>query len=296
MDPRDIAELQALLAILDEGNFARAASRIGVTPSAMSQTIRRLEDRLGQRLLNRTTRSTQATEAGLQLAEQVRPALAAIAAAQAEIASRSGRVTGRLRINVSRAVAVHVLAPLLPAFAAQHPGIETVTMISEHLDDIVATGCDAGIRPGGAIERDMVTVPMNPSLRWIAIASPGYLSTAGVPQHPRDLVHHQCLNMSWPNGGPVYRWEFRRGKEQFTIAVRGPLCTDDATMRLSSVEAGLGIGYFLDIEARDLLQQGKAVEVLSEWCPREPGFRLYFPGNRLVTPPLRAFLDFIRTK
>ncbi|QEM82676.1 LysR family transcriptional regulator [Halomonas binhaiensis] len=293
MKGSDVAELRAFAAIIEHGNFARAAEWLGVSPSALSQTIRRLEVRLGQRLLNRTTRATRPTEAGQQLYERIRPALKEITEAQAQLQNQQGELGGRLRINASRTGAAYALAPHLTSFAQSYPRIEVEIVVSDRLEDVVESECDAGLRLGENLEQDMVGVPLSDPLRWIAVASPAYLARAGTPEHPADLKEHACINMRWPSGGHLYQWEFERDGQSVQVAVTGPLCTNDVATRLRAVKDGLGIGYFLEPEAWELLSSGDIVEVLGPWCAKEPGFSLYYPGNRLVTPQLRAFLDHI---
>lgn len=296
MKSSDVAELRAFVAIIERGNFARAAEWLNVSPSALSQTIQRLETRLGQRLLNRTTRTTRPTEAGQQLYERVWPALREISAAQAQLQEQQDGLGGRLRINASSTGAAYALAPHLASFAEAYPGIEVEIVISDRLEDVVASECDAGLRLGESLEQDMVGVPMSNPLRWIAVASPVYLARAGTPEHPAALKEHACINMRWPSGGHLFQWEFGCEGRSVRVAVTGPLCTNDVATRLRAVKDGLGIGYFLEPEVWDLLSAGDAVEVLGSWCPREPGFYLYYPGNRLVTPQLRAFLDHVAAR
>ncbi|WP_295808851.1 LysR family transcriptional regulator [uncultured Nitratireductor sp.] len=291
----DVAELRAFMAIVECGNFARAAERLAVTPSALSQSIRRLERRLGQRLLNRTTRTTRPTDAGQTLYERLRPAFAEIDTAQEDLITSSGTVAGRLRINASEAGAAHALAPRMNAFLQNHPRIEVEIVISGSLDDLVASGCDAGVRLGNVLEADMIRLPLTGPVRWIAVASPAYLERAGTPVHPDDLTGHACLNMRWPGNGHLYQWEFEKGDERVRVPVRGPLCTNDAATRLRTATDGLGIAYMLETEAAEALRSGAVVEVLPDWCQPETGFCLYYPGNRLVTPPLRAFCDLIKS-
>ncbi|WP_322790791.1 LysR family transcriptional regulator [Agrobacterium vitis] len=281
------------MAIIERGNFARAAEWLGVTPSALTQTILRLERRLDQRLLNRTTRTTRPTDAGQNLYDRLRPALAEIDAAQAEFSAPMDGIRGRLRINASSAGAAYALAPLLTGFFEHHPAIEIEIVVSDRFDDLVASGCDAGIRLGDALEKDMICVSLTGPLRWISVASPAYLARAGTPMHPNDLSQHSCINMRWPSGGHLFRWEFERGDERLQVAVVGPLCTNDVATRLHAVTDGLGIAYFLETEVSSLIKNGSVVSILTDWCPPGPGFYLFYAGNRLVTPPLRAFCDYI---
>jgi DNA-binding transcriptional LysR family regulator len=289
----DYAELRAFAAVVRHGNFARAAEHLGVSPSALSQTIRALEDRLGQRLFNRTTRSVAPSHAGQVLAERLLPVLDDLDGVLSAAFAAAGEVAGPMRLNVVR-VAIPTLARLLPGFLAHHPRVTVEVEARDALVDIVAEGFDAGIRLAERLEGDMVAVPFGPDLRMACVAAPAYLARHAAPQHPRDLAGHTCLVTLTPSSGSPYRWEFDKNGEELRISVSGPLITANAALRLAAAEAGLGIGYFFEDEVREALSAGRLERLLQDWTPPYPGPRLYYPSRRNPPPPLRAFIDYLR--
>lgn len=292
----DFAELRAFATVAHQRSFARAARQLGLSPSALSLTIRKLEERLGVRLLNRTTRSVAPSAAGERLLARLGPALAEIAEAVADAAGEAGEVTGRLRINAPRLAATHHLGPLAGPFLLAHPRVALEIVVEDRFVDIVAGGFDAGVRLGESVQRDMVAVRLGGPLEMMAVASPAYLVAMGAPATPRDLRRHRCINQPWPSDGAPYRWEFERGAERLDVAVEGPLQVNDAEVALHAARAGLGIAYLFEHVARDPLARGEVVRVLAEWSPPFAGFHLYYPGRRGVAPPLRAFLDFLAAR
>ena len=219
----DYAELRAFAAVAEHGNFARAAARLGMSASALSQTIRTLEERMGIRLLNRTTRSVAPSEAGQRLLARLLPALADLDRAVADVAALRDTPAGLLRINAPRVAIVHRLAPLIAPFHAAYPDIVMDVVVDDKLTDIVAGRFDAGIRLGEMVEKDMVSVKLGSEMRLVVIASPDYIARHGVPETPRDLRDHSCVVSRWPTDGSLYHWEFERGDEKLEVAVSGPL-------------------------------------------------------------------------
>ena len=287
----EFAELKAFAAIVERASFAKAAASLGLSPSALSQTIRQLETRLGQRLLNRTTRSVAPTQAGARLYEQLAPLLQSVSAAVAE-ASATGQMGGVLRINTLGMAARQLIAPRLDRFHRTHPTVVLDIVVDDALGDIVAGRFDAGIRVGGRLEKDMVAVRLTPDIRMVAVASPGYVSRRGAPATPQDLHHHACINWRLEADGRPYRWEFERRRERLEIAVTGPLVTNDAGLGLSAALQGLGIAYAFDQESvATLLADGRLVQVLADWSIARPGLFLYHPSRRHMPAPLRAFID-----
>lgn len=287
----EFAELKAFAAIVERASFARAAAALGLSPSALSQTIRQLETRLGQRLLNRTTRSVAPTQAGARLYEQLAPLLQSLSAAVAE-ASATGQMGGVLRINTLGMAARQLIAPRLDRFHRTHPTVGLDIVVDDALGDIVAGRFDAGIRVGGRLEKDMVAVRLTPDIRMVAVASPDYVSRHGAPTTPQDLHHHACINWRLEADGRPYRWEFERRRERLEIAVTGPLVTNDAGLGLSAALQGLGIAYAFDQESvATLLADGRLVQVLADWSITRPGLFLYHPSRRHMPAPLRAFID-----
>ncbi len=289
----DYAELRAFAAVAEHGNFARAAARLGISASALSQTIRTLEERMGIRLLNRTTRSVAPSDAGRRLLTRLLPALADLDQAVADISTLRDTPAGLLRINAPRVAIVHRLAPLIAPFHAAYPDIVIDIIVDDKLSDIVADRFDAGIRLGEMVEKDMVSVKLGGEMRLIVVASPSYIARHGLPDTPRDLRDHSCVVSRWPTDGSLYHWEFERGDEKLEVAVSGPLSTTDNDLMLRAVLDGIGIGYLFDYHVAEHITAGRLVSMLDDWTPPFPGFHLYYPSRRQMPPPLRAFVDFI---
>ncbi|MBB3443388.1 LysR family transcriptional regulator [Rhizobium sp. BK379] len=289
----DYAELRAFAAVAEHGNFARAAARLGISASALSQTIRTLEERMGIRLLNRTTRSVAPSEAGQRLLARLLPALADLDQAVADVSALRDTPAGLLRINAPRVAIVHRLAPLIAPFHAAFPDIVMDIIVDDKLSDIVADRFDAGIRLGEMVEKDMVSVKLGGEMRLVVVASPEYIARHGIPDTPRDLRDHSCVVSRWPTDGSLYHWEFERGDEKLEAAVSGPLSTTDNDLMLRSVLDGVGIGYLFDYHVAEHLAAGRLISMLDEWTPPFPGFHLYYPSRRQMPPPLRAFVDFV---
>jgi DNA-binding transcriptional LysR family regulator len=288
----DYAELRAFAAVIRHGSFTRAAAHLGLSPSALSQTIRSLEDRLGQRLLNRTTRSVAPSAAGQTLAERLLPVLDDLDGVIDTAFAAAGEVSGPLRLDVVR-VAMPYLARLVPGFLRRYPRVRLEIASNDALVDIVALGFDAGIRLAERLEGDMIAVPFGGALRMICVAAPEYLAQHDAPLHPRDLSGHACMVTLTPSTGTPYRWEFERDGEALRIAVNGPLVSRDTEVRVAATVAGVGIGFFFEDEVRDLMAKGALVQVLADWTPAFPGAYLYFPSRRNPAPPLRAFVDYV---
>lgn len=290
----EFAELRAFATIVEQGSFARAAVHLGMSASALSQTLRNLESRLGLRLLNRTTRSVAPTDAGAQMLARLLPAIAEIDAAVALAVNQRQQPTGRLRLNVTRIAAMHYLAPLIAPFHRQYPDILLDLNVEDRLVDIVAGGFDAGVRLHEKLEKDMVAIKLGGDLRMRVVASPAYLARHGQPQAPRELRQHLCLNFRWPTNGNVYRWEFERDGEALDIAVEGPVIVDEPEILVRAALDGVGIAYLFEHQVVAALTDGRLVPLLDAWTPPFPGFYLYYPANRQMPRPLRAFIDFAR--
>lgn len=289
----DYAELRAFAAIAEHRSFARAAAHLGVSASALSQTIRSLEERMGIRLLNRTTRSVAPSEAGVRLLSRLLPALAELDDAVDDVKSLRDTPSGQLRINATRIAAVHYLAPLIGPFNRAYPDILLDVIAEDRIVDIVADRFDAGVRLGEMVEKDMVTVKLGGEREMMVVAAPSYLKRFGAPQTPRELRDHACINLRWPSGG-LYRWEFERGEEKLQVSVAGPLIVNEPDVAARAVLDGVGIGYLFDYQAGPLIAAGKLVRLLAGWTPPFPGFHLYYPSRRQTPPALRAFIDFLR--
>jgi DNA-binding transcriptional LysR family regulator len=293
MRGREFADLRAFAAIVEHGSFARAAANLGVSPSALSQTIRGLETRLGVRLLNRTTRSVAPTDAGTRLLERLLPAMGEFDAAVADVKAVSGTPSGMLRINCPRTAAIHVLGPLIGAFLKAYPEITLDIVTEEKLVDIVAGRFDAGIRLGEKVEQDMVAVRLGAELEMLVVGSPDYFAEHGKPKNPRDLKAHRCINTRWPTDGSLYRWEFERGTEELEAAVTGPLIVNEPEIAVQAAVDGVGLAFLFRYQLQAALAAGKLIPVLKDWTPPFPGFYLYYPSRRQMPPALRALVDFI---
>nr|WP_314073298.1 LysR family transcriptional regulator [uncultured Roseococcus sp.] len=293
MRPPLLDGLPQFLAVAELGSFAAAAHRLGISPSAVSQAVRGLEQRLGARLFNRTTRSVALTEAGARYLQRVAPALREIGAAEEEIGDAARRPAGKLRLDVLRAGHMIVLQPILRDFLAAHPGIELEVTVEAGMIDIVRDGYDAGIRFGDVVARDMIGVPVGPPLSAHVIASPGYLAAHGMPAHPRDLLDHDCINFRHLPSGTLERWDFSRDGESLSLAVAGRLVFNDSALLTQAALDGLGIAYMINGYIERFLEEGRLVRLLAEWSPPIAGFMLYYPDRRRVPLKLRALIDFL---
>jgi DNA-binding transcriptional LysR family regulator len=287
----DFANLNAFAAVVEHRSFVRAAAHLGITPSALSQTIRLLEERLGVRLLNRTTRRGAPTTAGERLYLRLRPAVDELDAAVAEAASTRERPAGMLRINAPRTAAMRLIAPRLGRFHRDNPGVILDITVDDALTDIVAGRFDAGIRLGELLEKDMIAVRLTGEMEMMAVASADYLARHGTPETPDELHNHACLNWRWPTDGSPYRWEFEEDGREFEISVNGPVIANDIEVVLQAALQGLGIAYASHEWIEGWLKDGKLVRVLERYSPKFPGVYLYHPSRRQQPPALRAFID-----
>jgi DNA-binding transcriptional LysR family regulator len=287
----DFANLNAFAAVAEHRSFVRAAAHLGITPSALSQTIRQLEERLGVRLLNRTTRSVAPTTAGERLYQRLRPAVDELDAAVAEAASTRERPAGMLRINAPRTAALRLIAPRLGRFHRDNPGVVLDVTVDDALTDIVAGRFDAGIRLGELLEKDMIAVRLTGEMEMMAVASAEYLARHGTPETPDELHNHACLNWRWPTDGSLYRWEFEDDGREFEISVNGPIIANDIEVVLQAALQGLGIAYASHEWIEGWQKEGKLIRVLERYSPKFPGVYLYHPSRRQQPPALRAFID-----
>src|ERR1700760_4323865 len=288
----EFAELKAFTAIVGHASFARAADQLGLSASALSQTIRQLETRLGVRLLNRTTRSVAPTESGSRLYDRITPMIQELDAAVAEAVAATGRTAGTLRINTIGMAAKTLIAPALGRFHRTHPDVVLDIVIDDSLSDIVAGRFDAGIRVGERLEKDMIAVRLTPDVKMLALASPDYLARHGEPKTPADLHRHVCINWRFPGSGAIYRWGFEKKGKKLEIAVEGALISNHQEIVVEGALQGLGILYAYDDERiDDLIARGQLKRVLAEWSVTLPGLFLYYSNRRLPQPALRAFID-----
>lgn len=293
----DVRDLQAFLAVARAGGFRGGALKAGASASALSEAVRRLERQLGVRLLNRTTRSVSPTEVGARLIERLTPALAEVESALDVVNLYRERPAGTLRLNVPTAVSKLVLPSIVPGFLAAFPEIKLEVLAEESFVDLIAAGCDAGVRYDERLEQDMVAIPIGPRVQRFAMgAAPAYLDRRGRPAHPRDLLGHDCLCGRFPSGATVV-WELQRGEEIVRIEPQGPLLVSLGTATDLAVEAavaGVGVVALFEDWLRPFFESGALEPVLEPWWQPFPGPFLYYPGRRLVPAPLRAFIDYVR--
>ena len=292
-----LADLEAFVAVARAGGFRDAARATGLSASGLSEAVRRLEDRLGVRLLHRTTRSVGPTEAGERLLGRLGPALGEVEAALDAIDGLRDRPAGVLRLNVPMSASRLVLPAIVPPFLAAFPEIRLDVITEESFVDVLAAGCDAGIRYGERLEQDVIAVPIGPRVqRFAAAASPAYLDRRGRPGHPRDLLAHACLRARFASGAAA-DWEFERGGETIKLDPSGPLVVragGGSDLAVAAALAGTGIVSLFEDWLQPHFEAGTLEPVLKDWWPSFPGPFLYYSGRRLVPPPLRAFVDFVR--
>ncbi|HVI91411.1 MAG TPA: LysR family transcriptional regulator [Dongiaceae bacterium] len=290
----DYNQLRAFVAVGELLSFSRAAAELGVSPSALSQLIRGFEERVGIRLLNRTTRSVALTDAGENLFRRVRPAVAELGDAIGHVRRYRERPAGTVRLQTFRSAAAAYIDPILPRFTAAYPDVVLDITVDDAVVDLVAGGFDAAIRIGEVIERDMVALRLGPEMRQIAVATPDYLAAHGAPEHPRDLVDHLCVGWRWPGHATPYAWEFFENGTWFTVAVNGPVIVNDKEMALRATLQGIGIGFVIEGTVTEHIAKGRLVPLLEPWSAPFPGHFLCYPRQRQMAPALRAFIDMLR--
>jgi DNA-binding transcriptional LysR family regulator len=293
MGPDDLTALPAFLAVAEERSFTRAARRLGVSPSAVSHAVRKLEDEIGVRLLARTTRSVAPTNAGEHLLARLRPALADIREALDRVSGLRAKPAGRVRLLAPRLAVKTVLAPKIGPFLRHYPDIVLDVTTDDSRMDIVAGGFDAGIHFGEYIEKDMIAVRVSPDLRPAIVGSPGYFRSHPRPRSPRDLTGHRCINFRHGSAG-IYRWEFEKGKKCLSVAVDGPLIVDDLEIVIRAAIDGVGLAFMSEEQAAPHLASGALVQVLQDWCQPFPGFFLYYPSRRHQPAALLALINALR--
>lgn len=289
----DSSDLAGFLAIAKHRSFKAASVELGVTPSALSHALRTVEERLGLRLLNRTTRSVALTEAGERLFSRISPAFRDIADALEDLNTFRGKPAGTLRINSARQSARLVLIPLITKFLKAYPDIRVDLVINDALVDVVSAGFDAGVRFGETIAADMIAVPVGPRHRFAVVGSPGYFKKHKPPVTPHDLSKLPCIRYRFSSGA-MYRWEFECGGIELDIEVDGPLTLGDQDLMLEAALDGAGLAYVFEQQAEQLIAKRKLVRVLADWCPAYPGFFMYYPSRRQLPAALRAFVDFVK--
>jgi len=294
MRQSDLNDIMAFLAVAREKNFTRAAAGLGVSQSALSQTVRGLETRLGLRLLTRTTRSVAPTEAGERLLRAAGPRLDEISAELAALTELRDKPAGTIRITTHDHAVRSVLVPALEKFLALYPDIKVEVVVDYGLTDIVAERFDAGVRSGEMIARDMVAVRIGPDLRAAVVGAPSYFATRPVPKTPRALTEHNCINLRLPTLGGLYAWEFAKGRRELRVRVDGQLVFNASAPMLDAALAGAGLAYVPEDDVQSYLAEGRLIRVLSDWCPPYPGYHLYYPSRRQPTSAFSLLVNALR--
>lgn len=288
-DPFD--GLTEFLAVAEHQSFTHAASRLGVTPTAVSQAVKTLERRTGVLLFQRTTRSVALTEAGASLFGRLRPAAAEIGDALAILGSFRDQPMGTLRLTAPRLSGSLLMAPLIARFRQACPDVNLEISLDDATVDLVHEGFDAGIRLGESIEKDMIAVRLTPDMQWSVVGSPDYFARAGTPQTPEELTRHACIGYRFSTSGQAHRWEFRRNSRDFTVGTSGALVVNDRALLLAAARLDLGLIYASDFEIAADLAAGRLERVLLPFIPKSSGLYLYFPSRAQSQPKLRAFID-----
>jgi DNA-binding transcriptional LysR family regulator len=284
-------QLQAFLAVARRRSFSGAGRELGVSRSAISQSVRQLEEQLRVVLFARTTRSVSLTDAGRRLVETAGPALGQVEAALTQVSAQPGEIVGRVRLSVPRAAVPFVIDPVLPTFRERHPRVAVEIVVEERLVDIVAEGYDAGVRLTEAIERDMVQVRLTDPFRFVVVGAPSYLARRGTPERPEDLLRHECITFRSQTTGTLYAWELERGRRSWRVPVRGGVISNDGPLSVSLAEQGLGLAYTLEPRVLEQLRTGRLHCVLERYAPTVPGFFLYFPSLAQRSAPLRLLVE-----
>jgi DNA-binding transcriptional LysR family regulator len=288
-----LGDLAAFLAVADHLSFRVAATRLGVTPSALSHAMRQLEERLGVRLLHRTTRSVSLTDAGVRLLARLRPAMDQIAGALEDLNQERRRPFGRLRIYATHMAAAAVIAPVWERFLTTYPEVHLELQVNEAPVDIVAKGFDAGVGPQDRVAADMISVRVMGPMRVAVAGAPAYFAQRSRPRTPDDLVRHNCVQYRRGADGPIFDWPFERAGEARKIAVDGRVMVNDPDMAVRAAVDGLGIAYMIEALVEPFLRSGQLVRVLEDWSPAFQGLFLYYPGHRQVPAALRALTEMM---
>jgi DNA-binding transcriptional LysR family regulator len=296
MKRHDLYDLAALAVVAERGSFTRAAAELGMSQSALSHAMKALEERLGVRLLSRTTRSVSTTEAGDTLLRSLRPALEDIAAGVDAVGALRGKPSGTVRITATKHAVSTVVMPALPGFLASHPDIRIDVIVDDNLTDIVADRMDAGIRFGDIVEKDMIAVRIGPDIRMAVVGSPSYFADHEVPGTPRELAGHRCINYRHVRSGGLYAWDFQDKGRPLEVRVEGPLVFNNSDLTREAALAGQGLAYVYEDEVTADIKAGRLKRILEKWCPTFPGYYLYHPSRRQTPPALTALIAALRYK
>jgi DNA-binding transcriptional LysR family regulator len=291
MNSLPFVQLQAFLAVARHRSFSGAARELGVSRSAVSQSVSQLERQLRVVLLARTTRSVALTDEGRRLVERAAPAIGQVASALDAATAKPGEVVGRVRLTVPRAAVAFMIEPVLPEFRARHPRVEVEITVEDRFVDIVTEGYDAGVRLTEAIERDMVQVRLTNPFRFVVVGAPTYFLQHGIPEHPRDLLEHECITFRSQTTGALYAWELERGRKTWRVPVRGGVVVSDGDLITSLAERGVGLAYAFEPRVLASIRAGKLRRVLEPYAPTVPGYFLYFPSRSQRSPALELFVE-----
>lgn len=296
MRREELVDLSAFMAVAEEQNFTKAAAKLGTSQSALSHTVRRLETRLGVRLLTRTTRSVAPTEAGERLLATLRPALGAIGDQLAAISELRDRPSGTIRITAGDHAARTVLWPVIARLLPEYPEVHVEISVDGAFADIVAERFDAGVRLGEALAKDMIAVRISPELRMVVVASPAYLARAGTPHTPQDLAQHRCINRRMLGSGGIYAWELEKEGHELRVRVEGQLTLNTSDLIRRAALAGLGLAFVMEDEVAGDLASGTLQCVLEDWCPPFPGYHLYYTSKRQPSAAFSVFVNALRAQ
>jgi len=290
----NLNDLIAFIAVAQQRSFTRAAAQLGVSPSALSHTMRGLEAQLGLRLLNRTTRSVTPTEAGERLMQSIGPRFDDIDEALAELNALRDKPAGKIRITADEVAIQSILWPKLRKMLSAHPDIEVELITDYGLTDIVAERYDAGVRIGGIVAKDMIAVPIGPDMRMAVVAAPSYLARRAPPLTPQELTAHNCINLRLPTYGGLYAWEFEKDGHELRVRVEGQLVFNTITSILNAALDGFGVAYLAESQVQPYLDDGRLVRLLAGWCPPFSGFHLYYSSRRQPTPAFKVLIEALR--
>lgn len=294
MSRTNLDDIAAFLTVAREGSFTRAAALLGVSQSALSQTVRGLEERMGLRLLTRTTRKVSPTDAGERLIQSVGPRLEEIDAELAQLSAFRDKPSGSVRISAGEQAAELILMPAIERLLPQYPDIQIEISVDNGLTDIVAERLDAGVRLGEQVAKDMVAVRVGPEVRMAVVGSPRYFEGRKRPRTPDELTEHNCINLRLPTAGGFYAWEFEQGGRELRVRVEGQLAVNTGALAVKAALADAGLAFVLEDRIRDDLDAGRLIRVLEDWCPPFSGFHLYYPSRRHQTPAFAVVVDALR--
>jgi len=294
MARENLSDIMAFLAVARERSFTRAAAQLGLSPSALSHTIRGLEERLGLRLLARTTRSVAPTEAGERLLRSVGPRVEEIESELSALSALRDKPAGTIRITTGEHAAETILWPTLAELLPRYPDIKVELIIDYGLTDIVAERYDAGIRLGEQVAKDMIAVRIGPDLRMAVVGAPAYFAGRAQPKTPQQLTEHTCINIRLPTHGGIYAWEFEKRGRSLRVRVDGQLVFNNISLRLQAVRAGLGLAYLPEDQVQAEIGDGRLIRVLPDWCPAFSGYHLYYPSRRQPAPAFAVLAEALR--